>query len=79
MINNQRMMSKNNSVGVNHNSQTQKNSFAVFKYLIVTTSIVFTFGGIGFGLAWRCGQDLQLSQSQINSNSSHSVNSLSPQ
>lgn len=77
MINNQRMMNKNNSVGVNHNSQKKRNSFAVFKYLIVTTSIIFTFGGIGFGLAWRCGQDLQLSQSQVNNNSSNSVNSLS--
>ena len=31
-------------------------SFRVFKYLIVTTVIIFAFGGFGFGMALRFNQ-----------------------
>ncbi len=45
-----------------------KNSFAVFKYLILTTTIIFSFGGFGFGLILRCGSDITFSQSNLNTN-----------
>jgi hypothetical protein len=73
-----RQQKLNRSIKVKSNvySYRSNNSFAVFKYLIVTTSIVFTFGGLGFGLAWRYGHDLQLFQSKSNVDSSPvSVNS----
>lgn len=56
---------KNNQFFQNKHIE-QKKSFAIFKYLILTTTIIFTFGGLGFGLALRYAQDLQLSQFSVN-------------
>ena len=57
--------SKHNCVSREKNMEAKK-SFAVFQYLIFTTTIVFAFGGLGFGFALRCGNDLQASQSAMN-------------
>jgi len=42
--------------------QKQK-SLTIFKQLIIITSIVFSFGGFGFGFALRYGHHLEISQS----------------
>ncbi len=45
----------------------KKKSRAIFKYLIFTTIVIFTFGGLGFGLALRYGNNIQASStSNIN-------------
>ena len=70
---------RQNTVNKNAHSQKNQNSFAVFKYLIIITSIIFSFGGLGFGLAWRYGQDVQLSQSEMNNHSANAATSVSQQ
>lgn len=71
-------LDKNLRVKKNTCQRKSRNSFAVFKYFIVTTSIIFTFGGLGFGFVWRCSHDLQLSKSDVDvNNSKMSVSSIS--
>ncbi|MBL1211005.1 hypothetical protein [Geminocystis sp. GBBB08] len=43
--------------------QKEKNSLSIFKKLIILTTIIFSFGGLGFGLALRFGQNLDIYQS----------------
>lgn len=39
-------------------------SLNIFKKLIIITSIIFSFGGLGFGLALRYGQNFDIYQSK---------------
>lgn len=40
------------------------NSINIFKKLIIITSLIFSFGGLGFGLALRYGQYFDIYESQ---------------
>ncbi|BAQ59751.1 hypothetical protein GM3708_156 [Geminocystis sp. NIES-3708] len=41
------------------------NYFNIFKNLIIVTSIIFSFGGLGFGLGLRYGINVDIYQSKI--------------
>lgn len=45
-------------------ASSSRTSLTIFKYLILSTSIIFAFGGLGFGLALRYGSNLEISQSK---------------
>lgn len=56
------IINKNN---VNNIDKKQDiNSLNIFKKLIIITSIIFSFGGLGFGLALRYGQNFDIYQSK---------------
>lgn len=46
----------------NHSSSHKY--LTIFKYLMLSTTIIFSFGGLGFGLALRYGYNLDISYSQ---------------
>lgn len=56
-------------------SKTKKTDYLkIFKNLIVVTSIIFSFGGLGFGLTLRYATNLDISQSNnlpINNSNSY--------
>lgn len=48
----------------NINKKQEVNSLNIFKKLIIITSVIFSFGGLGFGLALRYGQNFYIYQSK---------------
>lgn len=45
-------------------NKKEKNYFNIFKKLIIVTSIIFSFGGLGFGLGLRYGVNVDIYQSK---------------
>ncbi len=46
------------------NNSSSPTSLTIFKYLILSTAIIFSFGGLGFGLALRYGDNYDISRFQ---------------
>lgn len=57
-------LQRENRQKIRKNNSSSQTSLTIFKYLILSTTVIFTFGGLGFGLALRYGYNLQVSQSK---------------
>lgn len=55
---------------ITKNQSSSQKYLRIFKYLILSTTIIFAFGGFGFGMALRYGQNLTM----YNSNNIHQNN-----
>lgn len=63
LINNARKSNKNKVEKKNNNYSQSQKYLTIFKYLILSTTIIFSFGGLGFGLALRYGHSWKVSHS----------------
>ncbi|WP_330203759.1 hypothetical protein [Cyanobacterium sp. Dongsha4] len=64
LINTTQKSIKNKAVKKSNNHSQPQKYLTIFKYLILSTTIIFSFGGLGFGLALRYGHSWEISHSQ---------------